>query len=235
MFYAEKNLGFERLELMKDMEKDKIASYEWFCEGARQVYPMNDVKAPLPLRIIDKMWDSIPEEQSRSKKKYLRDIKYSVYQKIVKVIRKKQLIGRGNIRKKKQSRKKKRNGGNCFLYWDYIISPELRDVCWGISQCSRSQATKHVWTYIKANGLQDPLKKREINCDEKLRKLFNNKKRITMFEIAKYMGRHLLGNPIKSTHAKNKVDTKSLERNSANGNTWCRARREWNRKWYGYR
>ena len=57
------------LKLMKDLEeKDKIASYEWFCEGARQVYPMNDAKATLPLRLINKMWDSIPEEQSRSKK-----------------------------------------------------------------------------------------------------------------------------------------------------------------------
>ena len=56
MFYAEKEPWIRKdIELMKDMEeKDKIASYEWFCEGARQVYPMNDVKAPLPLRIIDK-------------------------------------------------------------------------------------------------------------------------------------------------------------------------------------
>ena len=216
MFYAEKEPWIQKdLKLMKDMEeKDKIASYEWFCEGARQVYPMNDVKATLPLRIINKMWDSIPEEQSRSKKKYLDDIKYSVYQRDEpKVIRKKLLIDPEEIlRKKKQSRKKKRNRNNCFLYWEYIISPELRDVCGGIAQCSRSQATKHVWTYIKANGLQDPLKKREINCDEKLRKLFNNKKRISMFDIAKYMGKHLLGNPIKSIHAKNILDTKSVKK-----------------------
>ena len=65
------------------------------------------------------------------------------------------------------------------------------------------------------------MKKREINCDEKLQKLFNNKKRISMFDIAKYMGKHLLGNPIKSIHSKKYIDTKSERSNSANGNTWC--------------
>ena len=74
MVYAEKEPWIQkRSQTDKDLEeKDKIASFEWFCEGARQVHPMNDVKATLPLRLINKMWDSIPEEQSRSKKKYLR-------------------------------------------------------------------------------------------------------------------------------------------------------------------
>jgi upstream activation factor subunit UAF30 len=43
---------------------------------------------------------------------------------------------------------------------------------------------KKMWEYIKANGLQNPLHKTEIICDERLRPIFNVDK-IHMFTMNK--------------------------------------------------
>jgi upstream activation factor subunit UAF30 len=48
--------------------------------------------------------------------------------------------------------------------------------------CFRTDVAKQVWVYIKANDLQDPLKKREIVCDETLLKLLK-KPRVDMFKM----------------------------------------------------
>lgn len=55
----------------------------------------------------------------------------------------------------------------------------------------RPQAVKKIWEYIKKNGLQDKVNKRNINADEKLLKVFFGKKQITMFELAGILGKHL--------------------------------------------
>ncbi len=54
----------------------------------------------------------------------------------------------------------------------------------------RPEAVKKIWDYIKDNGLQDKVNRRNINADDKLRKLFG-KDQITMFELAGILGRHL--------------------------------------------
>ena len=48
-----------------------------------------------------------------------------------------------------------------------------------------------MWTYIKANGLQDKTNKRMINTDAKLAPLFEGKTQISMFEMNKYLSKHL--------------------------------------------
>jgi chromatin remodeling complex protein RSC6 len=48
--------------------------------------------------------------------------------------------------------------------------------------CFRTDVSKEVWVYIKANDLQNPLKKREIVCDETLLKLLK-KPRVDMFKM----------------------------------------------------
>jgi chromatin remodeling complex protein RSC6 len=53
----------------------------------------------------------------------------------------------------------------------------------GAETMSRGDVTKKIWEHIKANNLQNPENKREIICDEKLKKLFGMD-RITMFKIA---------------------------------------------------
>ncbi|MDI9330665.1 MAG: DNA topoisomerase III [Alphaproteobacteria bacterium] len=55
---------------------------------------------------------------------------------------------------------------------------------------SRTEVTKKLWDYIKAQGLQDPKDKRTIRADDKLRAVFG-KDAVTMFEIAKVIGPHL--------------------------------------------
>ncbi len=69
------------------------------------------------------------------------------------------------------------------------LSAELAAVV-GSSSITRQEALKGVWAYIKANNLQDPMKKREIVPDEKLRAVFG-KDRATMYEVMKLMGPHM--------------------------------------------
>jgi len=55
----------------------------------------------------------------------------------------------------------------------------------------RSEVTKRVWDYIKANGLQDQTNRRMINADDKLLKIFNGKKQVSMFEMTALVSKHL--------------------------------------------
>jgi DNA topoisomerase III len=62
-----------------------------------------------------------------------------------------------------------------------VIGPELT---------ARTEATKKLWDYIKAQGLQDPADKRRIKADAKLQAVFG-KSEATMFELAGILGGHL--------------------------------------------
>ncbi len=55
----------------------------------------------------------------------------------------------------------------------------------------RTEVTKKLWGYIKAQKCQDQKNKRMINPDEKLAKLFGSKKAVNMFEMTKLVGKHL--------------------------------------------
>jgi len=55
----------------------------------------------------------------------------------------------------------------------------------------RSEVTKKVWDYIKANGLQDQQNKRMINADDNLKKIFGGKKQVSMFEMTALVNKHL--------------------------------------------
>ena len=60
----------------------------------------------------------------------------------------------------------------------------------GAEPVARPTAVKKIWDYIKKNGLQDKVNKRNINADDKLLKMFG-KPQITMFELAGTLGKHL--------------------------------------------
>ena len=68
-------------------------------------------------------------------------------------------------------------------------SAELAAVV-GKDPLPRTEVIKKLWDYIKANNLQDPANKRNINADDKLAKVFG-KKQVTMFEMAGLIGKHL--------------------------------------------
>lgn len=70
------------------------------------------------------------------------------------------------------------------------VSPDLAAVV-GKGPMPRSEAAKQIWAYIKKNNLQDPNDKRTIIADENLKKVFDGKASVNMFEMTKYVSKHL--------------------------------------------
>jgi upstream activation factor subunit UAF30 len=60
----------------------------------------------------------------------------------------------------------------------------------GSTPMPRTEVTSKIWQYIKKNKLQDSVNRRNINADDKLRPLFG-KAQATMFELTKYVSKHL--------------------------------------------
>ena len=70
------------------------------------------------------------------------------------------------------------------------ISADLAEVV-GPGPMPRSEVVKALWVYIKKNNLQDPKNKRNINADAKLKKVFDGKGVVNMFEMTKLVSKHL--------------------------------------------
>jgi chromatin remodeling complex protein RSC6 len=61
----------------------------------------------------------------------------------------------------------------------------------GAAPLPRTELTKKLWAYIKKNGLQDQKNKRQINADDKLKKVFGGKSSVSMFDMTKLVSKHL--------------------------------------------
>ena len=61
----------------------------------------------------------------------------------------------------------------------------------GSAPLPRTEITKKLWDYIKANGLQDATDRRKINADDKLRAVFGGLSSVSMFEMTKHVGNHI--------------------------------------------
>ena len=70
------------------------------------------------------------------------------------------------------------------------VSDDLAAVV-GNGPMPRSEVVKKLWVYIKGNNLQDPANKRNINADDKLKKVFGGKEVVNMFEMTKLVSKHL--------------------------------------------
>ena len=70
------------------------------------------------------------------------------------------------------------------------VSADLAAVV-GNGPMPRSEVVKKLWVYIKGHNLQDPQNKRNINADEKLKKVFGGKAVVNMFEMTKLVSKHL--------------------------------------------
>lgn len=70
-----------------------------------------------------------------------------------------------------------------------LVSPALGEFL-GTKEVSRSDAVKKVWEYIKNNNLQNPTNKREIQCDDKLKTIFDGKDKVGFLEIARLLTQH---------------------------------------------
>ncbi len=61
----------------------------------------------------------------------------------------------------------------------------------GNSAMPRTEITKKLWAYIKRNGLQDKVNRRNINADDKLKAVFGGKSTVSMFEMTKLVSKHI--------------------------------------------
>ncbi|KAG5238735.1 SWIB complex BAF60b domain-containing family protein [Salix suchowensis] len=71
------------------------------------------------------------------------------------------------------------------------VSPEMADFI-GAPEVSRTQALKLIWAHIKEHNLQDPSNKKNILCDEKLKKIFAGRDQVGFLEIAGLISPHFL-------------------------------------------
>ena len=94
------------------------------------------------------------------------------------------------VAKKKAKKKGKRKPNAAFMR---ALTPDdaLAAVV-GAKPLPRTQITKKIWAYIKRRGLQDKVNRRQINADDKLKKIFNGKKSVSMFEMTKLVNKHII-------------------------------------------
>jgi len=70
------------------------------------------------------------------------------------------------------------------------VSADLAAVV-GKGPMARSEVVKKLWVYIKEKNLQDPKNKRNIVADAELKKVFDGKAVVNMFEMTKLVSKHL--------------------------------------------
>jgi chromatin remodeling complex protein RSC6 len=61
----------------------------------------------------------------------------------------------------------------------------------GSKAIPRTEVTKRLWAYIKKNKLQDPKNRRMIKADAVLKRVFDGKSTVNMFEMTKLVAKQL--------------------------------------------
>jgi len=89
----------------------------------------------------------------------------------------------------KKAKKSKRKPNAAFMK-PMKVSADLAVVV-GKGPMPRTAVVKALWKYIKKHGLQDKKNKRNINADAALKKVFNGKSVVNMFEMTKLVAKHL--------------------------------------------
>jgi upstream activation factor subunit UAF30 len=92
--------------------------------------------------------------------------------------------------KPKAAKAKTKRKPNAAFMKPMNISETLQPIV-GSKPLPRTEVTKRLWEYIKKNKLQDPKERRNINADDNLKKVFNGKKQVSMFEMTKLVNKHL--------------------------------------------
>ncbi|KAI8971546.1 SWIB/MDM2 domain-containing protein [Mycotypha africana] len=70
-----------------------------------------------------------------------------------------------------------------------VLPPLLYVV--SVDYCTRPQAVKKIWAYIKQRGLQSETNKKIINCDANLKELFGGNDQVDAFGMNKFIGQYL--------------------------------------------
>ena len=90
---------------------------------------------------------------------------------------------------KSENEQEKPKGGSAIMK-PLQPSRELAEIA-GAEPLPRSEAVSRMWAYIKKHKLQNEQNKREIIADQKLAPVFDNKEKVSMFEMNKHLARHL--------------------------------------------
>jgi upstream activation factor subunit UAF30 len=61
----------------------------------------------------------------------------------------------------------------------------------GSDPLPRTELTKKIWAYVREHQLQDAQDRRRIRADDRLRPVLNGQDSVTMFELTKFVNRHL--------------------------------------------
>jgi chromatin remodeling complex protein RSC6 len=91
---------------------------------------------------------------------------------------------------KKSSAAGKKSGGESG-FMQRLQPDEALAAVVGSEPQPRTEVTKRIWDYIKQHNLQDPKDKRTIRADAKLKKVFDGKDAVSMFEMTKLVNAHL--------------------------------------------
>jgi upstream activation factor subunit UAF30 len=91
--------------------------------------------------------------------------------------------------RKKKAKKKARKPSKAFMK-PMKPSADLAVIV-GPKALPRTEVTKRIWRYIKKNKLQDTKKRIMINPDATLKKVLGGKRQVTMFELTKWVSKHL--------------------------------------------
>lgn len=109
--------------------------------------------------------------------------------------------------KVKRKRKPKKPG----LQPPYKLSDELAELV-GTDILPRPQVVKAIWAHIKKHELQNPEDKREILCDDKLKKVMGGESKVTMFNMNRYVTDHLLEKLDRSEYNHDETEAELLAR-----------------------
>jgi chromatin remodeling complex protein RSC6 len=94
------------------------------------------------------------------------------------------------VAKKAPAKKAAKRAPNPAFMNPLTPSAELAAIV-GEKGLPRTEVVKKLWAYIKKNGLQDQKNKRQINADDKLKKVFGGKSSVSMFDMTKLVSKHL--------------------------------------------
>lgn len=95
----------------------------------------------------------------------------------------------GKKKAKKPAKKSARKPNAAFM--KPVKPDEAIAAVVGSAPLPRTELTKKLWAYIKRNGLQDKVNRRNINADDKLKVVFGGKKTVSMFEMTKLVSKHV--------------------------------------------
>jgi upstream activation factor subunit UAF30 len=109
-----------------------------------------------------------------------------------KKVAKKAKAAKKKVKKAKVAKKvvKKKRKPNPAFMRPLMPSAELAAIV-GDKPMPRTQVTKKLWAYIKANRLQDVINRRMINADDRLRTVFGGRPQVSMFQMTALVSKHL--------------------------------------------